>query len=90
MYYVYILLSDKDDMLYFGSTPNLQERIAKHDAGFVKATQNRRPLKLLYYEAYSSKIDALKREKYFKGGKGHNDLKVQFENTLLKNNYIFL
>jgi len=90
MYYVYILISLLDRKLYIGSTPDLKARIDKHEKGFVKATRNRLPIKLIYYEAYTSKIDAMKREKYLKGGKGHDELKVLLENTLLKNKYIYL
>ncbi len=90
MYYVYVLISLLDRKLYFGSAPDLKARIEKHEKGFVKATRNRRPLKLIYYEAYTSKIDAMKREKFLKGGKGHGELKILLENTLLKNKYLYL
>lgn len=89
MYYVYILLSLKDGKLYIGSTPDLKARKTKHDKGFVLATKNRRPLKLIYYECYQSSADAKHREIFFKGGKGHQELKIQLAETLRKNKYKF-
>ena len=87
MYYAYILLSDKDGLLYVGSTPDLKARFTKHNNGYVIATKYRRPLKLIYYEAYVSSIDAKRREKYLKGGKGRSELKVQLKECFKKMNY---
>lgn len=87
MYYVYVLLSQKDQELYIGSAPDLKNRFAKHVNGFVPSTKNRRPLKLVYYEAYINASDARKREVYLKGGKGHKELKIQLEQTFKKINY---
>jgi len=79
MYYVYILFSEKDKNLYTGFTPNLKARHERHQNGFVKATKHRRPLKLIYYEAYSNELDARRREIYLKGGKGKLELKIQLK-----------
>jgi len=79
--YVYVLISQVDGKLYIGYTPDLKSRVKKHNSGYVIATRNRRPLKLIYYEAYINRIDAKKREYFLKGGKGHNQLKVQLENS---------
>ena len=90
MYYVYILFSEKDKQLYTGFTGDLRSRIKAHLGGFVKATQNRKPLKLIYYESYDQESDARKREKYLKGGKGgkgRGELKVQLSGTFLKCGY---
>ncbi|MCW9066451.1 MAG: GIY-YIG nuclease family protein [Ignavibacteriaceae bacterium] len=75
MYYVYILLSEKDNIRYVGYTKNLKRRINEHNSGSVKSTKNRRPLKLIYSEEYESKGDAMKREKFFKSGLGRSFLK---------------
>ena len=87
MYYVYILFSEKDKKLYVGSTPDLQTRISKHNNGFVKATKHRQPLKLIYYEAYISMNDAKHREVFLKGGKGHEELKIQLKESFHKIKY---
>ncbi|OGD56340.1 hypothetical protein A2V71_01305 [Candidatus Berkelbacteria bacterium RBG_13_40_8] len=88
MYFVYVLISRKDHKLYIGSTPDIKARIIKHNRGFVKATKNRRPIKLIYFEGYEQKDDAQKREIYLKGGKGHEELKIQLKKTLSKNRYL--
>lgn len=89
MYYVYILFSDKDGKLYVGSTPDLKKRKQKHDNGFVLATKNRRPLKLIYYEGYIVSDDARKREVFLKGGKGREELKIQLHKTFREIDYKF-
>jgi len=90
MYYTYILHSECDGKLYIGSTINLKNRIEKHNKGFVMATKNRRPLKLIYYEAYLTLADAKRREIFLKGGKGRSELKIQLQNTFHKIKYQFL
>lgn len=77
MYYVYILKSKIDGKFYTGFTGNLRNRIKDHDNGNVDSTKNRRPLELIYYEAYKEKSDALKREKFLKTTKGKLQLKKQ-------------
>lgn len=87
MYYVYILHSTKDGRLYIGYTPDLKRRIEKHNKGYVLAIKNRRPLKLIHYEAYLSQRDAKRREVFLKGGKGHEELKIQLQDTFRKIRY---
>ncbi|MCL5733353.1 MAG: GIY-YIG nuclease family protein [Patescibacteria group bacterium] len=87
MYYVYILHSDKDGKLYIGSASDLKKRIEKHNHGYIISTKNRRPLKLVYYEAYISPRDAKRREIFLKGGKGHGELKIQLGDTFRKIKY---
>ena len=87
MYYVYILFSEKDGELYIGSTPDLKSRIIKHNNGFVKAMKYRRPLRLIYYEAYLIPTDAKHREVFLKGGKGHEELKIQLQESFRKVKY---
>ncbi|MBU0687321.1 MAG: GIY-YIG nuclease family protein [Candidatus Margulisbacteria bacterium] len=66
MYYVYILKSKKDNKLYIGQTSDLQERLSAHNRGSVKSTKNRKPLKLIYHEEFSTRSNAIKRESYLK------------------------
>ena len=62
MHYVYVIKSLLKNWIYIGSSSDLRKRIVEHNAGKVKSTKGYRPLKLLYYEAYFHKTDALKRE----------------------------
>ena len=84
-YYTYVLLSLKDQKLYYGFTNNLKLRIKQHSNGEVKSTKYRRPLELIYYEACLSKEDAIRREKYFKTYYGR-----MFLNKRLKNYFNLL
>lgn len=80
MYFVYILHSHKDKKLYIGYTENLENRFSLHTNGRVTSTKNRRPLELIYYEAYKNQLDAKKREVFLKSGSGHRFIKKQISN----------
>ena len=54
-YYTYVLYSEKDNKNYIGYTHNLFLRFEQHKKGKVPSTKNRRPLKLIYFEACSVK-----------------------------------
>ena len=66
MFYTYVLQSEKDGKFYAGYTKDLDLRFEQHQKGYVESTKNRRPFKLIYYEACLEQADALKREKYLK------------------------
>lgn len=66
MYYTYVLLSKKDNKFYTGFSKNLKSRFDQHQGGQVESTKDRRPLKLIYYEACLNQVDAAHREKYLK------------------------
>lgn len=66
MFYVYVLKSLKDQNLYIGYTNNLKRRLVEHNDGENVSTSYRRPFRLIYYEAYLSKVDAQQREKKLK------------------------
>ncbi|MEK7187691.1 MAG: GIY-YIG nuclease family protein [Patescibacteria group bacterium] len=80
MYYVYILHSEKDYGLYIGKSSDLKQRIQSHNYGLVVSTKNRRPLKLVHYEAFLFADDASARERYLKSGYGRRQLKEQCGN----------
>ena len=82
MYYVYVLQSLKDNKFYTGFTPNLKKRIERHQRGEIKSTKSRVPLKLIYYEAYLLRDDAVAREKYLKTSMGKRVLKKQLKNFI--------
>ncbi len=65
-YYTYILKSLKDGKCYTGYTKNLKSRFEQHNKGLSESTKDRRPLKLVYYEACLNQQDATHREKYLK------------------------
>lgn len=79
MYYVYTLLSLKDNEFYAGFTNNLRKRLEEHKTGKSLATKHRLPLKLMHYEVCSDFRDAKAREKYLKSGKGRLYLKKRLK-----------
>ncbi len=56
-------------------TSDIDRRILEHNDGLVKSTKNRRPLELIYSEKFEAKSEAMKREKFFKSGRGREFLK---------------
>ncbi len=82
MYYVYVLRSGKDGKFYIGWTSDLKRRMREHHSGNNTSTSNRRPLALIYYEAYLNKQDAAGREKFLKGGSGKKYLHKQLSHYL--------
>ena len=82
MYYVYILRSIKDRKNYAGYTKNLKLRFEQHRKGLVASTKNRRPLKLVYYEACINQQDATHREKYLKTIYGKRYIKNRLKSYL--------
>ena len=82
MYYTYVLQSEKDMNIYVCFTKDLKQRFDKHQKGIVDSTKNRRPLKLIYYEACLNQSDATKREKYFKTYHGRMFIKRRLESYL--------
>jgi len=81
MYYVYILLLS-NGQLYAGITNNLQRRIKEHKTGKSSFTSKRLPVKLIFSEVFIHKLDAEKRERYFKTSKGKYSLKALLRHTL--------
>ena len=79
MYYVYILRSEIDNNLYVGYSSDLKKRFQQHNDGLVSSTKNRRPLKLLYYEACLNQQDATHREKYLKTSWGKRYIKIRLK-----------
>ena len=62
MNYTYIL-ECKDGTYYTGWTNHLEKRLKEHNEGKgAKYTKARTPVKLLYYEEFDSKEEAMKRE----------------------------
>lgn len=81
-YYVYVLLSLKDSKFYIGFTNNLKRRFNEHQKGENISTSKRLPVRLIFYEAFLSKEDTRRRERYFKTAKGKNTLKQMLRDCL--------
>ena len=69
-YFVYVLLSEKDNQFYTGYSTDLKRRIQEHNLGKVTSTKHRIPFILIYYEVCFNQQDSIHREKYLKSTYG--------------------
>ena len=74
MFYVYILVC-KDKRTYVGCTNNLKDRLQRHNNGYIEATKNRLPVKLINYFTFDKETTAFNFEKYLKSGSGRAFIK---------------
>jgi len=86
MFFFYVLLSEKTGMLYKGHCNELETRLKSHNQGYTKSTKSGRPWRLIYSEEFSTRDEAILREKQsktFRGGKALHALLRK--KNLLKN-----
>jgi len=72
MFYVYILYSALVDKFYIGYTESLEDALNRHNthrSGFRRFTKRASDWKLVYFEIFESKKDAIKREREIKDKK---------------------
>jgi len=69
-FYVYVLRSIKYERNYVGFTKDINKRLKQHNSGYTKSTKPYKPWKILFFETYNAKIEAINREKFLKTGKG--------------------
>lgn len=86
MWYVYILLC-KDKSLYTGISNNPEKRFIDHKNGKGgRYTRSHKPSKIIHFEKYQNKSDALKRENEIKSWSRKNKIKIL--DVLDKTDYI--
>ena len=76
MFFVYILQSLSTGRFYVGSCDHLIERFYEHEAGYNKFTRNRGPWRMPYYEIFSSRSEAQKREYEIKRKKSAKSIRA--------------
>ena len=77
------LLSLKNYRIYTGSTSDLKQRFFDHNKGIGgKYTDDNRPFKLIHYEAFLTKTEALEQELFYKTGYGREVLRNKLHKTL--------
>ena len=74
MFKVYVLKS-REGKYYIGHTNNLERRLKQHKSGDSTWTRKYKDWELTYVEEYSTRAQAMKREKQIKSYKGGNALK---------------
>ncbi len=75
MYFVYVLRSLRTGRNYVGFATNLVQRLGQHNSGITKSTKNRGPWELVHQEAFQTRAEAMRRERYWKSGQGREELK---------------
>ena len=65
-FYVYVLQCLKDFSFYIGQCDDLDCRMSKHTEGWSKYTASKGPWRLVYFEVFGSRSEAIKREKEIK------------------------
>jgi len=74
MFHVYVLRSNKTGRRYVGSCENIPDRLGRHNAGHSKATQHGIPWILVHSEGFADRAQAVKKERYYKTGRGREEL----------------
>ncbi|MCX6239152.1 MAG: GIY-YIG nuclease family protein [Bacteroidia bacterium] len=73
MYYTYVLYSIRFNKIYIGFSGDLQNRLLIHnDSRNTGWTAQYQPWEIFYSEEYTTKSDAMKREKQLKTSRGRS------------------
>ena len=75
MYYAYVIKSEVADFLYKGHCEDLNKRLKEHNSGYTESIKKFIPFRVAYFEIFSTRNDAIQREKYFKTAAGRRYLK---------------
>ncbi len=59
MYYIYILQSEKSGKYYTGYCADIEVRLIRHNSGATPSTKSGIPWKLVYFENFSEKSEAI-------------------------------
>ena len=79
-YTTYILQSEQDNSYYIGQTEDIEKRLEYHNKGLSKYTSTKTPWKIVYFEEFETRKEAIQRELFLK--KQRNKA---FYNRLIKN-----
>ncbi|MDD5341556.1 MAG: GIY-YIG nuclease family protein [Patescibacteria group bacterium] len=64
--------------MYSGNTDDFQDRLKRHNNGYVSSTKNRKPWKHVCHIIFENKQTAYNFERYLKTGSGRAFLKKHF------------
>ena len=74
-FYVYVLKSIDFERNYVGFSRDVVSRLKEHNSGKTSSTRPYKPWKILFFGKFSTKAEALKREKFLKSGQGRDYVK---------------
>ena len=81
MFFCYILYSGKIDRYYVGVCADLEIRLERHNSGWGKYTKRGIPWKIVHFENFLTKSEALKRERQIKKMKSRKYIESILENA---------
>jgi len=86
MWIVYVIFHSLTDQIYVGKTKDLRRRLLEHNQNLQASTRHRSgKWRLVYAEAYASKLDADTRESKLKQhGSSKRELKKRIAHSLLE------
>jgi len=73
-YFVYILRSQCSGRYYIGQSKNIEKRLERHNHGECRSTKAGKPWRLVYQEVFSTRQEAMRREKFLKSPVGWKEL----------------
>jgi putative endonuclease len=79
-FYTYILYSEVINKYYIGSTENLEKRLLDHNAGMSTFTKRGIPWRLVYFEVFETRKEALNREYEIKNKKSKRYIEYLINN----------
>jgi len=74
MFTVYVLRSIKGKQ-YIGHTSDLERRLLEHNSGLCKTTKVDKDWQVIYSEEFTTRGEAVKRERWLKTGRGREFIK---------------
>jgi putative endonuclease len=75
--YVYLMMNERNTVIYTGVTSDLKKRIYQHRSGIVEGfTGKYKVKKLVFYEPFDDIATAIQREKQIKSGSRAKKLKL--------------
>jgi len=86
MFFLYILQSSLDNSFYIGQTKDLENRLIQHNTHKYKNSTSTKYLQgswnIVYKEEYSTRSDAVKREKQIKSWKSRKCIQKLIDGVL--------
>jgi len=77
MFYTYVIKSISHNFYYKGHCEDLALRLRQHNAGMTQSIKPYLPFEVVYFEEFSTRIEAVEREKYLKTAAGRRYLHLK-------------
>ncbi len=75
MFFAYVIKRVDHDYFYKGHCEDLEQRLKQYNAGYTESIKKWIPFKIIYFESFETREEAIRQEKYFKSAAGRRFLK---------------